>query len=253
MLEEWGEDLMQIATVLVLVLTLLVFLCYLAIFINPRVALNPLPPPAAGATIPKAAAALTPFLPPTWTPTPTDTPIPTDTPTPTTTHTPLPTDTPTVTPTDTPTLTPTDTRRPPTPTRRPTSTATLPPTATPTPAWAYRISGGPWSHPNCGLQGVFGVVRDKAGNVKGGVTVKVVAERWYYDQLDSRLSLYGAYEDRNYEMNLWAPGTYYVAIINKDTGEELSPRQFFDISPLNENCEPHQSGSQWVQVDFQEN
>ncbi len=100
-METEREDLFQIATLVVVVLTALVCMCYLLIFLNPQIALNPLKPPLPTRTLVAG-------LPPTWTPTATNTPTPTFTPsaTPTITETPLPT--------GTPTRTRTSTRRPPT-------------------------------------------------------------------------------------------------------------------------------------------
>ena len=93
----------QAGTVLFLVLTVIVFLCYLAIFINPQMPLNPFKPPVVRFPTPTravAAAVATFTIPPTFTPPPTYPPTwtPTPTPTPTATFTPRPTSTPTFTP-----------------------------------------------------------------------------------------------------------------------------------------------------------
>ncbi|MBI4785576.1 MAG: hypothetical protein HY782_00805 [Chloroflexi bacterium] len=119
-MENVNEDRYQVATLVVVVMTVLVCMCYLLIFINPQVALNPFKP----STLTPTFVAL--GLQPTWTLTPTSTPTRTQTPTatPTITLTPLPTDTPTATPV-LPTRTPT--RIPPTRTPRPPSPPTAPP------------------------------------------------------------------------------------------------------------------------------
>ena len=120
-----NEDRYQIATLIVVVLTVLVCMCYLLIFINPQVALNPFKP---GTVVPTSVAF---GLQPTWTLTPTTTPTPTLTPTLTPTNT--PTSPPTNTPTPTP-IVPTNTakRIPPTRTPRPPATP-RPPTVPPSP------------------------------------------------------------------------------------------------------------------------
>jgi hypothetical protein len=91
-------------TAFVLVLTLVVLCCYLAIFFNPQFAFNPFKPPTAVVLVTPTSARPTDTpratFPPTWTPTatPTHTSTPTITPTPTNTppatNTPLPTNTP---------------------------------------------------------------------------------------------------------------------------------------------------------------
>ncbi len=116
-MDSYNEEAYQIATLVVVVLTVLVCMCYLLIFVNPQVVLNPFKPSTA---VPTEVAF---SLQPTWTPTPT----------PTSTLTPTPTSTPTITPSPTPTLTPSPTRTL-VPTRRlPTRTRT--PTVSP---WKYR-------------------------------------------------------------------------------------------------------------------
>jgi hypothetical protein len=121
-----SEDSYQLATLVVIVLIALVVIAYLLIFVNPRIALNPLKPPLV--TTPTIAIAAIQALPSTWTPVPTDTAIPTAIPTETSapTLTPLPT--------NPPTAAPTATRRPPTRTPAPGSVA---PTPIPLP-YSYR-------------------------------------------------------------------------------------------------------------------
>jgi len=98
-----GEGLAQVGTALFLVITILVFVCYLAIFINPTIPLNPFPPVTVMVEIPTRSIATTtavaaftpsPTFPPTWTPTATPTWTATVTPSPTPTPVP-PTNTPT--------------------------------------------------------------------------------------------------------------------------------------------------------------
>ncbi len=80
----------NIATIVIIVITLCVGILFLTVLLNPNAGLNPFPPP----TLPVAMEldTLTPtpkqVLPPTWTVTPTETLIPTET------NTPVPTDTP---------------------------------------------------------------------------------------------------------------------------------------------------------------
>jgi hypothetical protein len=172
MLTRISDRVAMLVTVVVLVLTVLTCLCYLTIFINPNMPLNPFPPPlGASATPTRTGAPAGPTFPPTWTPThtatPTNTPIPTDTPTvtPTRTHTPTPTSTPTAT-------------RTPRPPATATSTHTPAPTATP---WPY-VQHGYTSHgPNdkndagCDWLGVGGQVWDAQGIPLPGVEIKVWA------------------------------------------------------------------------------
>ncbi len=100
------EEIFQIATLIVVVGTAIVCMCYFLIFLNPQIALNPFKPPLATPTLVAG-------LPPTWTPTVTGTPSRTPPPT----ITPLPTDTPL--PTAIPTRTRPPTKRPPTRTPAP--------------------------------------------------------------------------------------------------------------------------------------
>ena len=171
MLGRINDRVALLATVVFLALTVITCLCYLTIFINPQMPLNPFPPPrkvgVASPTptrTPEAGAT----FPPTWTPTHTATP----------TDTPLPTDTPTVTPTatntPTPTFTPTATRTPAPP---PTATRTHTPTPSPTP-WPYIQHGYTYMLPNdknsagCSWLGVGGQVYDGQGIPVPGVTVR---------------------------------------------------------------------------------
>ncbi len=111
-MDRFNEEGYQIATLVVVVVTVLVCMYYFLIFINPQIALNPLKPPVPIST------AVAVQLQPTWTPTPTRTP----------TLTPTPTNTPTITLTPTNTAVPTQTRPPTaTVTRRPPATSPPPP------------------------------------------------------------------------------------------------------------------------------
>ncbi len=167
-MDESGQDIFQILTVLTVVLIAFVCMGMLLIFINPQIAINPFKPPSAD-TAALARETVGPqsgfALPPTWTPTPTLTPTPTDTPTPTPTHTLTPT--PTLTPTMTPT--PTPTRPSPTPTRVP-PTRTPIPTATPTPQFAFRTVWQSCKH--SGSTFIEGTVySSSAGGYESGVQV----------------------------------------------------------------------------------
>lgn len=163
---------------IVIGMTSLTCLCYLAIFLVPNVALNPFPPEDATAWALAAQATLQPvaqvdstptpgpsptsIFGPTWTPT--ITPIPTDTPTPTVTRTPTPTATDTPTPTNFPTRTPTNT---------PTATNTAPPpppTATPLPLYRIIRQQGV---PNCDVLRITGVLYDSDGLPLQGITMQV--------------------------------------------------------------------------------
>ncbi len=107
-MQNTSEDGYQIATLVVVVLSVLVVIAYGLIFINPRVALNPFKPPLE--VTPTLAIAAVSTLPPTWTPTPTDTATPTAMPT--STATPTLTPSPTSAPTAAPSATPRPTRQP---------------------------------------------------------------------------------------------------------------------------------------------
>ena len=82
----------NIATIVILVITLCVGILFLTVLFNPNAGINPFPPP----TVPVAMEldTLTPtpkqVLPPTWTVTPTDTLVPTETNTPEPPDTPVP-------------------------------------------------------------------------------------------------------------------------------------------------------------------
>ena len=161
MLDRFDDRVVELMTIVVVIATVLVCLCYATIWSNPTVALNPFPPkgtPAAENLLPTE----TPTFPATWTPT--STPTETATPTPTFTSTPTPTRTPTRTPTPTPTLTPTSTPVPP-----PTSTPLPPPFE-----MAYMAGG-----PHCYYTGVSGTVLDMNGLPLGGIQLHVWGENGF--------------------------------------------------------------------------
>jgi hypothetical protein len=82
----------NIATIVVLVITLCIGVLFLTVLMNPNAGLNPFPPPALPVAMKLDTLTPTPkqVLPPTWTVTPTDTLIPTETNTPEPSATPLP-------------------------------------------------------------------------------------------------------------------------------------------------------------------
>ena len=153
---------------IVLGMTILSFLCYLTIYIQPNIPFNPLSPNRATAiailrtseapviTIPT----FTPdnSYPPTWTSTPTKTPGPTKTPT----NTRTPTSTKTPTPTRTPTPTDTSTPRPP--------TLPPPPTNTSTP-FPYFVSSHS-SENNCADIGLKGTISGVDGLPQAGIQLQ---------------------------------------------------------------------------------
>lgn len=170
MLNQVDDRVLEVITILVVMMTIFVCICYAAIFRNPYAAFNPFKPPTA--TPWGMAAGPPPTFPPTWTPTATG--IPTDTPTatntPTVTNTPTPTGTSTPTPTDTPTVTPTGT-----PTRPPTAT----PLPTPTPRPRYRITKYEGIS-YCGYTEFRFDVKDSRGVGKRGLIIHIWTD-WGFD------------------------------------------------------------------------
>ncbi len=155
-MQDTSEETYQIATLVVVVITVLLVVADILVFINPRIALNPFKPPLeATATL---AVAAVPTFPPTWTPQPTDTAVPT----PTATSSPTPTLTPT--PTSSPTPAPSATRRP--AARPPGSTA---PTAIPF-AYAYKTVIRSCTH--SGTTAIKGQVTS-GGNAVDGIHVRL--------------------------------------------------------------------------------
>ena len=91
--------------------------------------------------------------------------------------------------------------------------------------------------------GVFGIVRNGGG-------YRVALAGTSVPPVDVRNSIFGAANDRNYEMNLYQPGNYQVVVLDGND-REVSPRvpitvNFFDQCDVKEG----QAGSQWVQVNF---
>lgn len=219
-MDDIREEPYQIATLVVVVVTALVCMCYLLIFINPQVSLNPFKPPLATMT-PVAFG-----LQATWTPTRTMTPLPTETPTntPTITLTPLPTNTATATSIPrTPTLPPTATRPRPTSTRRPTA-----PPAAPAPqpsGYAYSVSRQGCFH--SGGTFIEGTVwGNSGGNPQSGVRVYLGAGPGP-DKGDNYVVLTGTqgtsagYYNHVIRANGAAPGNYYVWV-GDPNGKPLS-------------------------------
>ena len=151
------DRIFDILTLLMLGMTLIIILVYVAIAINPYLPLNPFPP-----------VQITPVtLVATDTPTPTPGPEDVPTWTPTTT----PTITPTPLPTFTPTVTPTPTEMPPTETPTPTPTITPRVTRSPYP-FTYEIN---YDTPyyGCNWTGVAGIVQDLDGNNLQGYPIHI--------------------------------------------------------------------------------
>jgi len=165
------------ATVLIIIFigaTLLMCLCYAAIFVQPEIIFNPYRPSDAATRISMTLIAsqptlampqgtpTEPFFEPTWTPT--VTPTPSATATPTETRTPTPTSSPTPTPTQFPTRTP-----------LPTSTNTPPPPPPPTdtPAPPLYSPSNIRTEANCDVVRIMGRVFDSQGLPLGGVTMQV--------------------------------------------------------------------------------
>jgi hypothetical protein len=145
-------------TALFLVLTVLVLACYVAIFLNPKLPLNPFPPQQVVIRITQQVNELGTPLPPTFTPPPTFPPTwtPTLTSVPTLTSTPRPTSTPVP-----PTLTPTPV--PPTP--RPVQFALRQDPILVSQS-LYPSAAGWWT-------GVAGEVSDLNGNPVTDVTIRI--------------------------------------------------------------------------------
>lgn len=192
---------------------------------------------------------------PTFTPTPTDTPTPVWTPTPTRTNTPVATATFTPVPA-TATFTPapptaTFTRRPPTNTPPPTDTP--PPTNTPAPTFDFNV-GTVRGWPNCTSNGIFGVISGSGGGRLAGYEVQVFVAGGGEVPGASYVSTPRT-DDRNYEINLYQSGKFQV-VVRDENKKELSPRIEVTVDNIgNPNCDikanQPDTGSQWVQVNFQ--
>lgn len=207
-MNETQQEGFQIATLIVVVAIVIVLMCYLSIFLNPQVVLNPLKP--ALTETPTVAG-----LPPTWTPTPTVTPTftPTATRTFTPTFTPTPTETPTQTPSDTPTPVATPTR-----TRVPRTNTPPPP---PTPLFSYATIKGICEH--SGGTYIEGSVKGAAGDELAGVSV-----RWGRSPGGDVIQTLTTGSDRSPGWYTFvirdagaSPGTWYVWIVDGN-GKALS-------------------------------
>jgi len=178
-LDQITDEMLTIGVVVVGSLTALVLFAYIAIFINPQIAINPFPPPKA---TPVGQVAVAATFPPTWTPQPTITTTPTPSLTPSRTVPPFSTMGPTNTPIPLdvliqPTVLPTESPAPPPPPAAPTfpppTLAPPPPPAPPaTPIPLYgrlRMLGGA----NCNWVGVFGFIYNSSGQAMSGVVVRV--------------------------------------------------------------------------------
>ena len=160
MLERLDDRVVELFTILAVIATLLICLCYATIFFNPMVALNPFPPRTPTVQI-MVVPTLSPTLPATWTPTAT----PTNTPTPTRTFTATPTFT------KTPTRTPTPTR-----TFTPTPTLVPPPTNTPMPPPYQLIGNQLYAGYDCTLTQVFGTIVDQNSVPMGGIQIRLTGD-----------------------------------------------------------------------------
>ena len=195
MLDRFNDRTLEIATVVAVVLTALVLLCYLAIFLNPQVPFNPFKPATAA-----PVAVVSPEVPPTWTPRPTSTSTSTSTPTPTWTPSPTPTNTPLPTATNTATPLPTNTSTPKPPPPKPR------PTATPTPwPYYYTLSAG---SPDCSLTWVWGYVVGKNGLGEPNVRVQAGNDQgWTAEDITD--------ESGHYQVHFWSgpkAGKWFVRV-----------------------------------------
>ncbi len=220
-MDDFREEPYQIATLVVVVVTVLVCMCYLLIFINPQVSLNPFKPPIDTPTLVAFG------LQATWTPTPTVTPTSTGTPTstPTITSTPLPTNTPTNTPVPaTATPLPTATRRIPTATRRP-------PTPPPAPAspYVYNVVRQGCSH--AGGTFIEGTVwGSSGGNPQAGMRVALSSGPGpgrgdIYYVTSGQQGRSDGYYLHVINANGAAPGTYYVWVADANGNPLSDPNQ----------------------------
>ncbi len=210
---------------LLLILSAVVFVCYLIIFLNPTAGLNPFPPYS------QAMATMVPTL--TLQPTYTRTPTPTDTNTPT--STPRPTWTPTDTPTPRPTLNLTITGTPrnflATRTPTPTATPTIGPTKSPfnyTAEVLYQraqLYGDNWS-------GIAGLIFGLDLKHQPGIGVKA----WGDEPLGPEGRLLPSGTKPNYGASGWeftlgdkpVSGTYFVQLLDSN-GDPISPVVEIDL------------------------
>ena len=231
MLSQIDERVALFATVVFLALTVMTCLCYLTIYINPYMPLNPFPPPReveVASPTPTRPEDTVATFPPTWTPThtatPTDTPVPTET----------PTVTPTTTDTPTPTFTPTATRKPAPP---PTATHTHTPTPSPTPD-PY-VLDSMTAKPNdlndagCSWLGAAGRING-AGTpeIVVGIAVRVSSNGWSQTSAYGSTSVYGSPGWEVYLDDHPKAGTWYAQVVDA-SGTPLSERVTFQTI---DNC-----------------
>ncbi len=186
--DRMSDRTLEVITIIILLLTVLTAMVYVAIGVNPYIFLNPFPPPRPGQTTAGQQSAgiaalpaetATPTFPPTWTPTLTNTPTMTKTPTPTGTPTATATPTATHTPPPTSTSLPPATRRPP-----------PPPTPTPPPPFEFvQLLVGP----NCQWAGFHGIIWGANDLPLSGVQVKVWNEEGWWT-LSSASDINGIYQ-----------------------------------------------------------
>jgi hypothetical protein len=235
-----SNRLVELLIIVVLILTGLMMLCYVSIFINPQVLMNPFPPPMEGG-VPVANAAEStptragpPTYPPTWTPTATSTPTPTGTVTPT--RTPTPTDTPTSTPTPTTTST-----RPPPP---PATNTPIPPPPTPYPY--HWVEGSAARYGDCRFTRVVGDVLDQFGRPTPGIQLQIGSLDTGWSMVVSTLwsgEFYGRY---GYQLcSGTCSGLWYVQVL--EGGLPASERFGFATSG---NCEGEYAAN-IVEIDWQ--
>jgi hypothetical protein len=201
----WG-----VLTAMVVVLTLIVLCCYLAIFVNPQFMFNPFKPPTAIVLVTPTPSG------------PTDTPLPTFPPTWTPTATPTHTSTPTVTPT---------------PSNTPPATSTPRPTSTPKPPPPFYLDGDVVRMSQTIYSGVDGWWLGFAGEVTdpNGAAITAVKIKLWDDEGWESLQIPGARADvvQNYRsafggtMSWWeqhapfschATKTFFVQVIQNDVG-----------------------------------
>jgi hypothetical protein len=202
--------LLSVLTALVIVLTLVVLCCYLAVFFNPQFMFNPFKPPTAIVLVTPTSVGPTntplPTFPPTWTPTATAT------------HT------------STPTVTPTASNTPP-------ATSTPRPTNTPKPPPPFYLDGEVARMSQTIYEGVGGWWLGFAGEVtdpNGAAITTVHIKMWDGEGWESS-QIHGARSDvvQNYRsafggtMSWWeqhapfscfADKTFYLQVIQNDVG-----------------------------------
>ncbi len=222
------EEIFQIATLIVVVATAIICMCYFLIFLNPQIALNPFKPPRETPTLVAGLAA-------TWTPTITRTPSAT----PTVTWTPLPTDTPL------PTSTATKSR---VPTKRPPTRTPPPPTAIPY-AYYYRPVLQRCTH--SGGTFVKGTVWNGAAP-QSGVRVRISSSPNGGSAADDQWTSYQADGSTSYTFVLRqsgnfgsTPANWFVWVVNGDGTPASDPGMAHVVT---NNLGPDNGGACWLAV-----